>query len=292
MTPHISSLHTYPVKSGKGLTSSKYAIVKNSLPYDREFLLVDEKGLFLSQRSIPELALLRAEVGEATIHLSFQQQSITLETTSKVSKDVTVWKDTVNAQNLGEITDFLQPLLSDKSKEKAQRVYLARGKPTEPRYVKKKYSHNTANEITFNYADSFPLLITSTSSLEALNKELIAVGADPVPMSRFRPNIVIDGWPPFYEDRIESFKVGDTTIYLPKPCGRCIMTTIDQTTGIKVGPEPFKSLGIHRSVEKGVMFGWLGYAIAPPNQNLAVGDTIDQLSLLPSSRLACKLTTA
>ena len=108
------------------------------------------------------------------------------------------------------------------------------------------------------FADGFPLLVTSEGSLEALNLALEVVGAAPVPMSRFRPNLVLSGAPEGAEDRCRGLLVGeDVRLDLVKPCDRCVVTTIDQASGVRTGPEPLATLGrVRRNPRtKGAWFG-------------------------------------
>jgi uncharacterized protein YcbX len=110
---------------------------------------------------------------------------------------------------------------------------------------------------TVSLADGFPLLVTTTGSLEALN-ELIAAGdragEGPLPMNRFRPNAVIDGTAPWAEDGWRRVRIGQVAFRVPKPCARCVVTTTDQDTGAR-GKEPLRTLARHRRVGSGLLFG-------------------------------------
>ncbi|MGD9799180.1 MAG: MOSC domain-containing protein [Parvularculaceae bacterium] len=127
------------------------------------------------------------------------------------------------------------------------------------RALREKASVWTPSPVPVSFADAFPILVTTTGSLAALNEDIEKHGGDPVPMARFRPNIVIDCDEPWAEDHWSQLKIGDVILDLVKPSDRCIVTTTDQKTGERMGKEPLASLArIHRSTDpriNGVIFG-------------------------------------
>jgi uncharacterized protein YcbX len=106
------------------------------------------------------------------------------------------------------------------------------------------------------FADAYAYLAVNAASLEDLNARLAAKGHPPLPMNRFRPNIVVSGAAPYAEDGWRLLTVGRARLRAAKPCGRCEVTTTDQATGEVRGPEPLATLAEYRnSGEFGVMFG-------------------------------------
>jgi uncharacterized protein YcbX len=127
-----------------------------------------------------------------------------------------------------------------------------------------------------SFADGYPILITNTASLKALNKHIVAAGADSVPMKRFRPNIVIDGDEAWSEDNWKQITIGDVKLDLVKPCTRCVVTTLDPVTGVKQGKEPLRTLRARRLSKDpeidGVLFGW--NAVPRTLGRIGVGDKV------------------
>src|SRR5690606_28095292 len=115
------------------------------------------------------------------------------------------------------------------------------------RPVDKKYA---VNQETVSFADAMPYLIIGQRSLDDLNDKL----QEPLPMNRFRPNLVFSGGEAFAEDSWERVRIGECTFKVTKPCARCVLTTVDQETG-NTGKEPLKTLATYRSVDKKVLFG-------------------------------------
>jgi uncharacterized protein YcbX len=102
-----------------------------------------------------------------------------------------------------------------------------------------------------SFVDGFPFLMISRESLEALNRRL----ASPLPMNRFRPNLVIAGGEPHEEDRMTTFSVGELRFQVVKPCDRCVIPNVDQALGEARGPEPLRTLATYRRRHGKVLFG-------------------------------------
>jgi uncharacterized protein YcbX len=128
-----------------------------------------------------------------------------------------------------------------------------------------------------NFADGFPLLLTNTASLADLGDRLFEGGDEPVPMTRFRPNIVVTGAPAWAEDGWLGgrLRIGDTVFRAAKACDRCVVTTIDQETG-EVGRQPLRALGQYRRFDGGLLFGinLIPDIGAGHNDVLRVGDAV------------------
>ncbi|MBS3946077.1 MAG: MOSC domain-containing protein [Melioribacter sp.] len=242
---YISGLYIYPVKSLGGIRLQSAEVTNRGLKNDRRWLLVDESGKFITQRTHPQMALISVELREKSLEFNHKNINASLlintENVSKEKIEVVIWDDSVPAKKVCAEAD---EWFSDMLNLKCRLVYM----PDESiRPVDKKYSFD--NEIV-GFADAYPFLLMGQSSLDDLNSRL----QDKLPMNRFRPNIVFNGGDPFDEDCIKSFSVGGVTFYPVKPCARCVVTTIDQVSGVK-NEEPLKTLSTYRTVNNKVMFG-------------------------------------
>lgn len=248
----LSGLFLHPVKSGRPVALSHSRIDTFGLEWDRRWMVVREDGRFLSQREHPRLATLRAAVvGE---HLELDHPSagklrVSLADGAGPRRQVTVWKDTVEAEDVGGVAaDWIQAVLG----EPARLVRLPDGAV---RRVNPAYAVDPAWTA---FTDGFPLLLVSEASLDALNLRLVERGASPVPMSRFRPNLVVAGagLDPFEEDGWRRLRIGAVEFDVAKPCERCVVTTTDQDTGTIPEPgEPLATLAGFRRVGGKVLFG-------------------------------------
>ncbi len=222
-------------------------LTDRGLQYDRRFMLIDENNCFLTQRVFPKMALLQTEIEDDQL-LIFEKNSkdnkfILPLSPKPISENIRVkiWDDECEAQLISKQAD---DWFSQKLNSNCRLVYMPE---STKRKVDTEYALN--NEIT-SFSDAFPLLIIGESSLDDLNSRL----AEPLPMNRFRPNIVFAGGTPFQEDAIEHFKIKGLDFYCVKPSARCVITTTDQETGI-AGKEPLKTLSTYRSKNNKVYFG-------------------------------------
>ena len=247
----VKSLHIYPVKSGQGIKLQSAELRPRGLAGDRRFMIVDEDGTFITQRQIPKLACLKTGLTRKGLCLSWPGiNDIEVGLPSSVRRDVVVWRSTVSAAIAApRVNDALSAWLG-------KSVSLVFMDEASVRTANEKW---TSGPSPVSFADGYPLLITTTASLAALNQHVIEGGALAVPMTRFRPNIVIDCDTPWAEDNWKQIKIGGVVIDLVKPCTRCIMTTLDQSSGEKQGREPLRSLRALRtsadSNNEGVLFG-------------------------------------
>lgn len=243
----VSQLFIYPIKSLGGISIKSATITDRGLQYDRRFLLIDENNSFLTQRVFPKMALLQTAIEDDTL-LVFQKNTnddklVLPLSPAKVSKNILVkiWDDDCEAQLVSEEAD---DWFSKKLNRFCRLVYMPQ---STKRKVDAKYAFN--NEIT-SFSDAFPLLIIGQSSLDDLNSRLTV----PLPINRFRPNIVFTGEAPFQEDLMEHFKINSCDFYCVKPSARCVITTTDQETAI-TGKEPLQTLSTYRSKNNKVYFG-------------------------------------
>ncbi|MGC0418699.1 MOSC domain-containing protein [Embleya sp. AB8] len=241
---HLASLHVYPIKSARGIDLSEAVVEPWGLAGDRRWMLVDATGRFVSQRKHPRLATVTVRQ-EAAGRLAVSAPSmgtLWIEPPAEVRLvPVTVWNDDVKAA-LGP--DDAHAWFGELLGLDVQLVHL--DDPT--RRVPDQRFANSSDRVSF--ADGFPLLLTTTGSLEALN----AVIDSPLPMNRFRPNVVVAGPEGWAEDRWRRVRIGDVVFRVAKPCSRCVITTTDQLTGER-GPEPLRALGKHRRFGKNLVFG-------------------------------------
>ncbi|MEW6194172.1 MAG: MOSC N-terminal beta barrel domain-containing protein [Bacteroidota bacterium] len=241
----LSEIFIYPVKSLAGISLKEAEVTDRGLKYDRRWMITDENNLYITQRIVPQMALINVRIDNQTLVLSHKKtgDSFSIDTGKEPYKKskVIVWNDPVAA-------DFVSPdadsWLSEALKIKCRLVHMPE---RANRYVDKKYA--SKNEVV-SFADGFPFLVIGQASLDDLNNRL----EEKLPMNRFRPNFVFAGGEPFDEDRMKSFKLGDVIFYPVKPCSRCIITTTNQETAQR-GKEPLKTLSGYRKIETKIMFG-------------------------------------
>ena len=246
----LASIHIYPMKAARAVDLGESVVEPWGLAGDRRWLLVDEDGRFVSQREEPSLA--RVVVTPLTGTISVTSAGVPgRQIAAPAAGDganmlkVTVWGSTVLAAAAGPAGDaWFSAYLG----RPVRLVYL--DDPTR-RAVDPQYGRDGD---VVSFADGYPLLLTSTASLDELGRWLSEDGAQPVPMTRFRPNAVVTGAPPWAEDRWRRIRIGTVEFRVVKPCGRCVVTTTDQITG-EVGSQPLKMLGRRRRFGQQLVFG-------------------------------------
>ena len=242
----VSELYIYPIKSLGGISLSAASLTDRGFEYDRRWMLVDENNRFLSQREVPLMACLHVELLNGCLmvinkHKSDVSCSIPLQPLATGTTMVTVWDDECLAQWVSTEADAW---FSEQLGISCRLVYMP---DSSHRQVDMRYAHD--NEIT-SLSDGYPLLMIGQASLDDLNSRL----ASPLPMNRFRPNIVFTGGLPFQEDDMKQFSIGDVRLLGVKPCARCVMTTIDQQTAVKA-KEPLRTLSTYRMKDNKIYFG-------------------------------------
>jgi len=242
----VSQLFIYPVKSLGGFEVLAAVLTDRGFQYDRRWMLVDTDNQFLTQREHPVMSLLQTTIEGDKLVIYYKHDitdkiTMPLNPITEITIRVKVWDDECDAQFVSNIAD---EWLSKKIGMTCRLVYMP---DTERRKVDERYAIN--NEIT-SFSDGYPLLLIGQASLDDLNRRL----AEPLPMNRFRPNIVFTGGHPYDEDTMEHIKVNGIDLYGVKLCARCVMTTIDQNNAIK-GKEPLKTLAGYRNKENKIFFG-------------------------------------
>lgn len=240
----LSEINIYPLKSAGGISLTKAKVDRWGLAFDRRWLIVDEAGTFLTQRQFPRMALISPQLTDEALILEAQGMEgleLPLVVTEPPTRIVQVWDDTSRAVPLGpEADDWVSTFLETPCS-------LVKFSEDAPRTVDPTYAHPD-DEVGF--ADGFPFLLIAEASLEDLNTRLDA----PLQMNRFRPNLVVRGVAPYAEDTWQEIRLGKLGFRVVKPCARCSITTVEQTTGT-LGKEPLRTLATYRRIEGKVMFG-------------------------------------
>lgn len=241
----LAGLIFYPIKSCRGFEVPAARVERMGLEHDRRMMVVTPEGEFLTQRERPRLALVTPELEDGMLRLCAPGcDSIQLPVrASGTPWPVNIWKSRgIHSIDQG---DEAAAWFSDWLGTPVRLVHFAEGYQ---RRVSSEYAVNTDDHTGF--ADGFPLLLASEESLSDLNARLAA----PLPMNRFRPNVVVKGCEPFEEDRWKRIRIGGVEMAVVKPCARCVITTIDKDT-LALSKEPLKTLATFRKGPRGVMFG-------------------------------------
>ena len=245
--PFISQLYIYPIKSLGGIAVDKAIVTNRGLQFDRRFMLVDDNNSFITQRDQPKLGLFRTSIDEETLfvcHKDYAVDKLSLPLLPEPSEErvmVNIWEDSCEAQFVNDEAD---KWFSAKLEISCRLVYM-------PESTQRKVDSDYAidKDIT-SFADDFHVLLIGESSLGDLNSRL----EHPLPMNRFRPNMVMARGLPFEEDTMEEFSINGIDFCGVKLCSRCVVTTIDQETGF-ADREPLKTLATYRSFSNKLFFG-------------------------------------
>ncbi len=241
----LSSIHIYPIKSCGGITLTESEIDLFGLRYDRRFMVITPRGEFVTQREVPALATVRVDiVGPHLVLNAPDLPTLRMALSPMGGRPVVtqVWDDTVRAVAPDPAAD---EWFSNVVGQEAMLAYIP---DSVVREVDRSWAPDGGRT---GFADGFPFLIAGEASLADLNSRL----AVPLPMNRFRPNLVVAGSAPFAEDGWRRLTIGDVPMQVVKPCARCVVTTTDQTTGRRMGDEPLRTLATFRRQDGKVMFG-------------------------------------
>lgn len=263
----LKDIYTYPVKSLSGVRLKEADAREKGLEFDRRWMLVDDSGKFLSQRKHPSMALLQTEITYNGIAVFSKRDPsnriiIPFEPSSNSSREVVIWDDSVEARR---VSQELSQWFSYQLDLSCDLVFMP---STTRRQLQPKYQ---VNKESVSFADAMPYLLISQASLDDLNSRL----DEPVPMERFRPNIVVAGGTPFQEDEWDEISIGSARFKITKPCARCVVTTIDQQSGQKA-KEPLKTLASYRKENGDVNFGQ--NMILLEGMKIQVDDTVQKIS--------------
>lgn len=262
----LSAIHVYPIKSCAALAPGSAAVEPRGLAGDRRWMLVDADGRFITGRQVPRTVLLRAQPLAQGLRLDapgLVPFEVALPPPDAPRRRVTVWKDDVRAADAG---DAVAAWLGQALGREARLVHMdaAAARPLKPGYAP------AGAEVSF--ADAFPLLALSQAALDGLNARLAA----PLPMLRFRPNLVIEGSAPHAEDGWRRLRIGQVEFAMAKPCVRCVFTTVDPARGeFDPSGEPLRTLKTYRRSAEGITFG---VNLVPRGRGtLRVGDAVEVL---------------
>lgn len=260
--PTVSALFVYPVKSMRGTAVARVRTVRTGFEWDRQWMVIDGKGTFLSQRTHPLLARIVPEITSEALVLSTPGQPALRVPLALAGPQVPVrvWKDPCSAVEQGsEAHEWVSEVLH-------QRVRLVRVAPGMTRDANREFAGDTAAPLTF--PDGYPILICNEASLEELNGRL----PERIPMQRFRPNLVLSGLEAWAEDRIDTLTIGALTLRLVKPCVRCAIPSLDHLTGAaSIDPMPVLRKFRFSKALKGITFGENAVLAAGAGADIARG---------------------
>jgi uncharacterized protein YcbX len=262
----ITSLHIYPVKSCRGVSLERALITPTGFEHDRQWLIAREDGRFITQREEPRLALIETALTPEGLTLRRKDGAALDVPFARRGREVQVvcWKDRCAAFDEGEeaarwLSEFIgKPLRLARFDPRGRR-------PSDPQW--------TGGVETLNqFSDGFPWLLISQASLDDLNSRLDS----PLPMNRFRPNIVVSGLAPYGEDSVSEFVSDGVRLKPVKACARCAIPATDQDAGVRSGDEPMRTLKQYRynRMVQGVAFGQNLIALEGFGRSLHVGQTM------------------
>jgi uncharacterized protein YcbX len=245
----LSEIWIYPIKSLGGIRVKSAKVFEKGLEFDRRLMLIDSDNNFMTQRFFPKMALFKLQIqsrwfltskfkitfGKDAIHLSARPSF-----NPKPIKAI-VWDDQVEVY---EVDTHYSNWFSNRLGMECKLVSFPENNS---RLVDERYQINHEH---VSLADAYPLLLIGAESLADLNSRL----EKPVPMNRFRPNLVFTGGAPYGEDQWKKFSVGKNKFAAVKPCARCVLTTVNQDTAEK-GIEPLATLSKYRKQDNKVLFG-------------------------------------
>lgn len=259
----ITQLYIYPIKSLGALALKEAQIEMQGLAWDRRFMLVDENGKFITQRTRPDLTRFRLSIQPDgfLVEDTHSGQKKTLSSSTELGKSIAVeiWEDHLDARMvLDDWSEWFSQLLQES-------VFLVHLTDSSPRFVKEKYQTSLSKESSF--ADALPILLCSEASYEAVEKQM----GGQIDRLRFRPNIIVRGSRAFEEDTWKQIQVGNVQLFGAKPCARCQLITVHPQQGT-IQKEVLTALSQIRKIGNKVYFGQ--QFVPQILGKLAVGDRI------------------
>ncbi len=265
----MAGLVHYPVKGCAGVPVPVATVTRTGIVHDRSMMLVDEQGVFLSQRVLPSMAVIRPTV-------SADGSRIALAAPGMDDAEFDIVRDGDRSQV--SLFDKWFGVGIDQGDAVAKWAAAVLDRPCRLVHVPPEHDRDGWGEHPgkVGFADAHAILLTAQSSLDDLNRRIAVRGAAPIPMNRFRPNIIVTGWPdPFTEDRVRVATVGGAELGYATRAVRCAVPTVDQETGRRDGPEPTRTLADFRREPEfggGVSFGMKAAVLGPGR--IEVGDRI------------------
>lgn len=284
----IVSLHTYPLKGARAVDLTRAHFMPLGIDGDRRWLVVDENDRYVTQRENHLLATIIVQPATNGLRLSAEgAEDLVVETPDgHARRNIVLFRSNVDVA----VADArAHAWLSERLRAPAKLVYMDAHARREKRETWR------PDAVPISFSDNYPVLVTTTGSLAALNAEIARSGAQPVPMTRFRPNVVVDCADAWREDVWKRARLGDVELEFVRPCDRCQVPQKDQITGELMGDEPTVALGrIRRSADERlggrVLFG--AYALvrvaghASPGVPFEVVEEHAPFALFPPQRVA------
>jgi uncharacterized protein YcbX len=278
----ITEINIYPVKSLRGIGVGEARVTKRGFESDRRWMITDIESKFLTQRELPKMASISAALEPDGLRFSApgtEDLTVAARPDKGESGQVQVWTSVCAAEFYDETVNvWFSELLGTK----CRLVYM-------PEETKRGVNplFNTGEDIV-SFADGYPFMALGEASLADLNSRLEA----PLPMNRFRPNLVISGAGAYAEDGWKRVRIGDTIFRATKPCARCTITTVDQAKGLFAGKEPLRTLAGYRKAKQvmpdayaamgmGANDVLFGRNLVPENvgEMIRVNDTVEVIEL-------------
>ncbi|MBK8304189.1 MAG: MOSC domain-containing protein [Chloracidobacterium sp.] len=287
---HISEINIYPIKSLKGISLNSALIEERGLQYDRRWMLTTRDGMFFTQREFPKMATIAVAVESGQLKVDSEGHgvmNVPFEPDMGERGRVTVWNSVCDAEIYnGQVSEWFSDVLGTN----CQLVYMP---DTSRRGVNPRF--NLGEEVV-SFADGYPLMVIGEGSLADLNKRIADSHEEsdevpefqPLPMNRFRPNLVVAETDAFAEDAWQKIRIGEAAFRSTKPCERCVITTVEQSVGEFSGKEPLKTLATYRMAKdiipdlyeslgvgaNAVLFGQ-NLIAETPGETISVGDRIE-----------------
>ena len=274
----ISQMFIYPIKSCAGIEISEMPLTQTGLLHDREWMIVDQEGQFLTQRQIPHMVWITPRLTAEALYLgapNHQEVKVAFDFVG-TPKQVTVWRDTLMGDDMGdEVAAWLDTFLAVPGKQ----FRLIRFSPQASRLSAQEWTGDLVAQNMFS--DGFALLVVTQRALEVLNERLAAEGSEAVDILRFRPNLVLEGLDAHIEDELSHLLfhtiAGKIDLRLVKPCGRCPIPNIDPYTATS-SPEVMETLAAYRRLDRmhdAICFGMNAIVRAGAGHTLRVGQPFE-----------------
>jgi uncharacterized protein len=265
----IVGLNIYPVKSCHGISMREIEVQFQGAKYDREWMVVDANGKFVTQREYPIMAAIGTALEQDFLVLTHMGSvcKVSLSFSEGTESRVSVWKSDVSALDQGqEAADFFSRILG--APHRLVRYLTSKARTWDRPQLQKKG--------IVSFADAMPFLLTTTASQKFISDFVNKESGIEVPMNRYRPNIVVHTTDAWVEDQWKQIQIGASSFDVVGPCARCIVITTDQDTGARQGQEPLRSLARLRKQGNAIVFGM---HLSPLTLGkVQIGDCVDLLA--------------
>lgn len=276
----ISALRSYPIKSCAAWEHKEACDISFAgLSLDREWVLVDEQGLFMSQRKWPRMALICPTPTATGLLLTAPgYEDFFLRSQPSTAQDrqvsVTIWSSACLGRDEGDaVAEWLGSFLGVSCRLLRRHIYGLRHPDADLLHTWQTRHHRLDAEHDFGFADGLPFLLTNEASLQQLNQYIMAGDEPAIEMARFRPNIVLSGLSAYAEDSLRGLYVGDLYFAFLAPCTRCPLPNVDQTTA-QVGTQPVRALMATRRFNNRMHFGVRAVLATSVHSVLTIGQSV------------------